>query len=58
VHELLAQLVAIDSVSSRSNLAMLDVLEPRLEALGFAVERQTIEIRGLCPRCAAPEARP
>ena len=42
MHELLTQLVAIDSVSSRSNLAMLDVLEPRLASLGFAVERQPV----------------
>jgi acetylornithine deacetylase len=42
VHELLAQLVAVDSVSSRSNLPMLDVIEPRLVSLGFAVERQPV----------------
>jgi Fur family zinc uptake transcriptional regulator len=29
----------------------------RAGELGFAVERQTIEIRGLCPRCAPTAAR-
>jgi len=42
VRDLLAQLVAVDSVSSRSNLGVLDVIEPRLRALGFAVERQAV----------------
>jgi Fur family zinc uptake transcriptional regulator len=27
----------------------------RARALGFAVERQTIEVMGLCPRCAAAD---
>jgi acetylornithine deacetylase len=42
MHELLSQLVAVDSVSSRGNLAVLDILEPRLAAAGFAVERQAV----------------
>ncbi len=36
---LLTQLVAIDSTSTRPNAPMLDVLEPRLKALGFRTER-------------------
>ena len=36
---LLKQLVAIDSTSTRPNGPMLDVLEPRLAALGFRCER-------------------
>ncbi len=36
---LLTQLVAIDSTSTRPNAAMLDVLEPRLQALGFRCQR-------------------
>ncbi len=36
---LLTQLVAIDSTSHRPNAPMLDVLEPRLAALGFKCER-------------------
>jgi acetylornithine deacetylase len=39
VQETLAQLVAIDSVSSRSNLEMVDYLAHRCEAIGFAVKR-------------------
>ena len=39
LHTLLAQLVAIDSTSSRPNAPMLDVLEPRLKAAGFKTER-------------------
>ena len=30
-------------------------VERRAAALGFMVERQTIEIRGKCPRCRAPK---
>ncbi len=37
---LLADLVAIDSTSTRTNRPILDALEPRLEALGFRCERQ------------------
>ena len=40
--ELLTQLVAIDSVSARSNLPMLDHLEPIAEVLGFATERMFV----------------
>lgn len=40
VAELLKTLVAIDSTSARSNQPMIDVLEPRLVALGFATRRQ------------------
>src|SRR5919197_1440596 len=29
----------------------------RAGELGFAVERQTIEVRGLCPRCHTPAAK-
>lgn len=36
---LLAELVKVDSTSSRSNAPVLDVLEPRLRALGFSTER-------------------
>jgi acetylornithine deacetylase len=36
---LLTELVAIDSTSTRPNAPMLDVLEPRLKALGFRCER-------------------
>jgi acetylornithine deacetylase len=36
---LLAELVKVDSTSSKSNAPMLDLLEPRLVALGFATER-------------------
>ncbi len=39
VKETLAQLVAINSVSSRSNVEMCDYLAKRCEALGFAVKR-------------------
>ena len=39
VQETLAQLVAIDSVSSRSNAAICDYLEKCCEALGFQVRR-------------------
>ncbi len=42
MNELLAQLVAIDSVSNRSNLPVLDVIEPRLASRGFSVERQSV----------------
>jgi acetylornithine deacetylase len=35
----LAELVAIDSTSTRSNLPVVELLEPRLEALGFKCER-------------------
>jgi acetylornithine deacetylase len=41
VKETLAQLVAIDSVSSRSNAEICDYLEKRCEALGFLVKRLT-----------------
>lgn len=37
---LLRDLVAIDSTSTRSNVPLIDALEPRLRALGFRVERQ------------------
>jgi acetylornithine deacetylase len=37
---LLAELVAVDSSSTRSNAALLDVLEPRLASFGFRCERQ------------------
>ena len=37
---LLKDLVAVDSTSARSNLPVLEVLEPRLAALGFRCERQ------------------
>ena len=37
--ELLTELVAIDSTSTRSNLPVLDVLQPRLAGLGFSCER-------------------
>ncbi|MBI5477581.1 MAG: acetylornithine deacetylase [Deltaproteobacteria bacterium] len=37
--ELLAELVAIDSTSTRSNVPVIDALELRLSALGFACER-------------------
>jgi acetylornithine deacetylase len=37
---LLAELVAIDSTSTRSNLPIIDVLEGKLRALGFRTERQ------------------
>ena len=40
LEQLLAQLVAIDSTSTRSNIPILDVLEPRLTALGFRCHRQ------------------
>jgi acetylornithine deacetylase len=40
LEQLLAELVAVDSTSTRSNGAMLDALEPRLAALGFRCERQ------------------
>jgi acetylornithine deacetylase len=36
---LLAQLVKVDSTSSKSNAGMLEILEPRLKALGFSTER-------------------
>lgn len=39
VERLLAELVAIDSTSSRPNAPMLDALEPKLKALGFETER-------------------
>lgn len=39
LHTLLAQLVAIDSTSTRPNAPMLDALEPRLKAAGFKTER-------------------
>ncbi|HVS81654.1 MAG TPA: acetylornithine deacetylase [Pyrinomonadaceae bacterium] len=39
VEETLRQLVAIDSVSSRSNAAIISHLESRCEALGFTVKR-------------------
>jgi acetylornithine deacetylase len=39
VQETLAQLVAIDSVSSRSNVQICDYLANRCEALGFSVKR-------------------
>jgi acetylornithine deacetylase len=42
MHELLAQLVAVDSVSSRSNLPMLEVIEAQLAGSGFALERQNV----------------
>jgi acetylornithine deacetylase len=38
VQETLAQLVAIDSVSARSNVEIIDYLAHRCEALGFAVK--------------------
>jgi len=37
---LLKDLVAIDSTSVRTNLPVLEVLEPRLQALGFRCQRQ------------------
>ncbi|HTO98792.1 MAG TPA: acetylornithine deacetylase [Myxococcales bacterium] len=37
---LLRELVAVDSTSARSNLPMLDALEPRVRALGFTARRQ------------------
>jgi acetylornithine deacetylase len=37
---LLKELVAIDSTSSRSNLPMVEALEPRLVELGFRCQRQ------------------
>jgi acetylornithine deacetylase len=37
----LSELVAIDSTSSRSNVPIIDRLEPRLTALGLRVERQS-----------------
>jgi acetylornithine deacetylase len=37
--ETLRELVAIDSTSSKSNLPMIEHLEPRLDALGFRCER-------------------
>jgi acetylornithine deacetylase len=39
VKETLAELVAIDSVSSRSNVEIVDYLAHRCEAIGFAVKR-------------------
>src|SRR5437867_1435467 len=39
VEQTLAQLVAIDSVSSRSNAEIISYLEARCEARGFNVER-------------------
>lgn len=39
VKETLAELVAIDSVSSRSNVAIVDYLASRCEALGFVAKR-------------------
>ncbi len=39
--ETLRQLVAIDSTSSRSNLPVLDWLEPRVRGLGFETRRMT-----------------
>ena len=41
VQETLAQLVAIDSVSSRSNSGIVDYLAQRCEAIGFRVKRLT-----------------
>ena len=41
VVDTLRQLVAIDSTSSRSNLPVLDWLEPRVRALGFETRRMT-----------------
>lgn len=40
VEALLAELVAIDSTSTRTNVPVIDWLEPRVRALGFGVERQ------------------
>src|SRR5512137_3149166 len=39
--ETLQQLVAIDSTSSRTNLPVLDWLEPRVQRLGFETRRMT-----------------
>ena len=39
VQETLAQLIAIDSVSSRSNVAIVDYLAHRCEGIGFRVKR-------------------
>ena len=39
--EALQQLVAIDSTSSRTNLPVLDWLEPRVRRLGFETRRMT-----------------
>ncbi len=39
VESLLAQLVAIDTTSTRSNAPLLDLLQPRLEAAGLRCER-------------------
>lgn len=39
VKEILADLVAIDSVSTRSNVEIIDYLSPRCEALGFQTKR-------------------
>jgi acetylornithine deacetylase len=45
---LLRDLVAIDSTSTRSNVAMVDALEPRLTALGLSCERQRyVDERGV-----------
>jgi acetylornithine deacetylase len=38
---LLRQLVSIDTTSTRPNAPLLDVLEPRLSALGFSCQRQS-----------------
>jgi acetylornithine deacetylase len=36
----LAELVAVDTTSSRTNVPLVDLVAPRLEAAGFALERQ------------------
>lgn len=36
--------------------AVLSALQREAEALGYTVERQTIELEGLCPRCRQEEA--
>jgi acetylornithine deacetylase len=46
LHQLLARLVALDTVSARSNEPAVDLLAEELEQIGFRVARQVLELGG------------
>ncbi|HWK46401.1 MAG TPA: Fur family transcriptional regulator [Stellaceae bacterium] len=43
------------SIGELDDLAIAAAVSDRAAALGFRAEQQTIEVRGLCPRCLAAE---
>jgi Fur family transcriptional regulator, zinc uptake regulator len=47
---------ACSATAELDDPAIADAVLRRADELGFAVEQQTIEVRGVCPRCRRAEA--